>query len=160
MPDDHSGAGRAGARSSGRTKLTSGRLYPERTPASRVDPDSIFDVQVKRLHEYKRQHLNALHILAHLPVPQGRTPSTDFHPRTYHLRRQGRPGLLPGQADHPLHLHPGRAMIDADPAVRGQAEGRLPGGIQCYPGGAADARQRRSASRSPWPGPRPPAPAT
>ena len=47
-----------------------------------LDPDSIFDVQVKRLHEYKRQHLNALNILAkYLAIKAN--PSGDFTPHTY-----------------------------------------------------------------------------
>lgn len=47
-----------------------------------LDPDSIFDVQVKRLHEYKRQHLNALNILSHyLAIKEN--PNGDFIPHTY-----------------------------------------------------------------------------
>ena len=47
-----------------------------------LDPNSIFDVQVKRLHEYKRQHLNALNILAkYLAIKAN--PSSDFTPHTY-----------------------------------------------------------------------------
>ena len=47
-----------------------------------LDPNSIFDVQVKRLHEYKRQHLNALNILAkYLAIKAN--PSGDFTPHTY-----------------------------------------------------------------------------
>ena len=47
-----------------------------------VDPDSIFDVQVKRLHEYKRQLLNVLHIL-HLYNQIKDHPTAPFTPRTF-----------------------------------------------------------------------------
>ncbi|MBR1742154.1 MAG: glycogen/starch/alpha-glucan phosphorylase [Lachnospiraceae bacterium] len=47
-----------------------------------VDPRSIFDVQVKRLHEYKRQLLNILHIM-YLYNELKRNPSMEFYPRTF-----------------------------------------------------------------------------
>lgn len=47
-----------------------------------VDPRSIFDVQVKRLHEYKRQFLNILHIM-YLYNELKRNPGMDFYPRTF-----------------------------------------------------------------------------
>ncbi len=47
-----------------------------------LDPDSIFDVQVKRLHEYKRQHLNAFQILAkYLEIKDN--PNGNYTPHTY-----------------------------------------------------------------------------
>ena len=48
----------------------------------KVDPDSIFDVQVKRLHEYKRQFLNILHIM-HLYDMLKAHPKMDFYPETF-----------------------------------------------------------------------------
>lgn len=47
-----------------------------------VDPNSIFDVQVKRLHEYKRQFLNILHVM-YLYNKIKENPSMDFYPRTF-----------------------------------------------------------------------------
>nr|MBA3603459.1 glycogen/starch/alpha-glucan phosphorylase [Parachlamydiaceae bacterium] len=48
----------------------------------KIDPNSIFDVQVKRIHEYKRQHLNILHIIArYLRIKKN--PKQEIVPRTY-----------------------------------------------------------------------------
>ena len=47
-----------------------------------VDPNSIFDVQVKRLHEYKRQFMNILHVM-YLYNQIKANPNMDFYPRTF-----------------------------------------------------------------------------
>jgi starch phosphorylase len=47
-----------------------------------VNPESLFDIQLKRIHEYKRQHLNALYILA-LYLRLKRDPEAYVPPRTF-----------------------------------------------------------------------------
>jgi starch phosphorylase len=65
--------------------------YVNRTMGIAVDPDSLFDVQAKRIHEYKRQHMNALHVLRlYLDIKSGR--ATDRPPRTVFFAGKAAPG--------------------------------------------------------------------
>ncbi len=86
------------------------------TTGAAVDPDSLFDVQVKRIHEYKRQLLNVLHVLI-LYNRLRDDPGIDVPPRTVFLAGKAAPAYH--LAKRIIHLiNNVAAVIDADPASR------------------------------------------
>ena len=65
--------------------------YVKQNSKININIDSIFDVQVKRLHEYKRQHLNVMNILADYDYLL-QNPDADFVPKTYIFAAKAAPG--------------------------------------------------------------------
>ena len=83
-----------------------------------LDPNSIFDVQVKRLHEYKRQHLNAFQILSkYLAIKEN--PNGDFTPHTYIFAAKAAPGYFMAKKIISFICTLGE-LINNDPDVRGR----------------------------------------
>jgi len=90
--------------------------YIQKTMGMIVPTDALFDVQVKRLHEYKRQHLNALHILyTYLQLKDN--PSMDFTPRVYIFGAKAAPGYYLAKQIIRFICTLAKT-IDADAAVR------------------------------------------
>ncbi len=92
--------------------------YIHRHTGVLVDPASMFDVQVKRIHEYKRQHLNALQVIAHyLRIKHG--VAQDMAPRTVIFGGKAAPGYA--MAKLIIRFLNGVAeTINADPDMEGR----------------------------------------
>jgi starch phosphorylase len=81
-----------------------------------VDPASLFDVQVKRIHEYKRQHLNALHIVT-LYSQLKQNPNLEITPRTFIFGGKAAPGYHMAKLMIKLITAVGD-MVNKDPDLR------------------------------------------
>ena len=90
--------------------------YLQKATGQVIDPSSIFDCQVKRMHEYKRQHLNALNIAAEYLYLKN-NPNAEFTPKTYIFGAKAAPGYYMAKQMIRMICKLGK-MIDEDPAVR------------------------------------------
>ncbi len=85
---------------------------------ARISPDTIFDVQVKRLHEYKRQLLNILHVM-YLHNRLADDPTFDIAPRTFIFGAKAASGYRRAKSIISL-ICAEAARLDADPRVKGR----------------------------------------
>jgi starch phosphorylase len=83
-----------------------------------VDPESLFDVQVKRIHEYKRQHLNVLHVIALYRRIQA-NPGHDAPPRTVIFAGKAAPGYWMAKRIIKL-IHAVGDVVNNDAAIGGR----------------------------------------
>ena len=105
-----------------------------------VDPDTIFDCHIKRIHEYKRQLLNALRIVV-LYDRLRKNPRAEMAPRTFLFAGKAAPAyqlakliikFIENLAD----------TVDGDPAVQGRTQGSVSSRIRRLVGGAPDSCER------------------
>ena len=90
--------------------------YIQKTTGEIVNPHSIFDCHVKRIHAYKRQVLNAMHIMS-LANRLKEDPNFDIAPRTFIFAGKAAPGYY--QAKRTIKLITSVAeMVNADPMLR------------------------------------------
>ncbi len=88
------------------------------TPGIALDPDALFDVHVKRIHEYKRQTLNLLETIA-LYCEMRDNPARDFPPRVKIIAGKAAPGYRRAKLLIKL-AHDIARVVNADPLVRGR----------------------------------------
>ena len=100
------------------TNKTSFANYLSKSTGQVIDPNSIFDCQVKRMHEYKRQHLNALNIAAEYLYLKN-NPNAEFTPKTYIFGAKAAPGYYMAKQMIRMICKLGK-LVDEDPAVRGK----------------------------------------
>jgi glycogen phosphorylase len=89
-----------------------------RRAGAALDPATLFDVQVKRIHEYKRQHLNVLHVVALLNRLR-RGEAGDAPPRTVIFGGKAAPGYRTAKLIIKL-IHSVAEAVDGEPAARGR----------------------------------------
>ncbi|MCE0504663.1 glycogen/starch/alpha-glucan phosphorylase [Roseivivax sp. GX 12232] len=90
--------------------------YISQTQGVSLDPDAMFDVQIKRMHEYKRQHLNILETIA-LWQEMKDNPNADWTPRVTLFAGKAAPGYAFAK-DIIRLINDAAEVINADPATR------------------------------------------